>query len=174
MGNVTNKPKLLIVGHARHGKDTVAQILADGWDFKFQSSSLAAAEIVVYPELKKIYDYQTLEECFNDRVNHRAEWKELITDYNSEDRTRLAREILVDNNIYVGMRCHKELASCVAQGLFDAIVWVDASYRKEPEPVSSNTITKQMADYVIDNNGSITGLINETFKFMKWFYAQNS
>jgi dephospho-CoA kinase len=166
------KPKILIVGHARHGKDTVAQILADGWDFKFQSSSLAAAEIVVFPVLSKIYGYETVEECFNDRVNHRAEWKDLITEYNSEDRTKLAKQILEDNNIYVGMRCKYELATCRANGLFDVIVWVGAEYRKEPEPTSSNTITKEMADYVIDNNGSITDLVLETFKFMKWYYTK--
>jgi dephospho-CoA kinase len=170
MANVT-KPRILVVGYARHGKDTVAQILADGWDFQFCSSSLAAAEIVVYPTLAPIYGYETLEECFNDRVNHRAEWKDLITEYNSQDRTKLAKEILEKNNIYVGMRCKYELAACRAQGLFDVIVWVDGSYRKEPEHISSNTITKQMADYVIDNNGSVNDLVIETFKFMKWYYS---
>jgi dephospho-CoA kinase len=164
--NINDLPKILIVGHARAGKDTVAQILADGWGFKFQSSSWAACEKVVFPKIKHLYGYETIEECFNDRVNHRAEWKDLISEYNEVDRTRLARDILEDSNIYVGLRCEKELKA--SHTLFDAIVWVDASYRKEPEPKSSNTITMDMADYVIDNNGSINDLIIETFKFMKW------
>ena len=33
-------------------------------------------------------------ECFEDRVNHRSEWFDLITNYNKEDRTRLTKEIL--------------------------------------------------------------------------------
>ena len=32
-------PKLLIIGHARHGKDTVAEILRDTHGYDFVSSS---------------------------------------------------------------------------------------------------------------------------------------
>lgn len=172
-----SKPKLLIIGHARHGKDTVAQILKDGWGLNFCSSSFAAAEKVVMPkmldETGKPF-YNTVEECFADRVNHRATWKNLITEYNTPDKTRLAREIMTENDIYVGMRCHIELGECWINRVFDAIVWVDASYRKEPEPLSSNTITKDRADYVIDNNGSMNDLILETFKMMRWLNWQNT
>jgi len=168
---IINKPKILVVGHARHGKDTVAQILKDGWGLNFCSSSYAAAEKVVFPVLSKEYGYTTLEECYADRVNHRSEWKALITEYNAFDKTRLAKEIMSENDIYVGMRCHKELGACVEAKIFDHIVWVDASYRKEPEPISSNTIKKENADYVLDNNGSMNDLILETFKFMRRVYA---
>lgn len=164
------KPKLLIIGHARWGKDSVAQILKDGWGLDFCSSSMAAAEKVVIPKLVdgegKPF-YSSVEECFADRVNHRATWKNLITEYNTPDKTRLAREIMAENDIYVGMRCHLELEECIRGGVFDHIIWVDASYRKEPEPLSSNTITRDYADYVIDNNGSMSDLILETFKMMR-------
>jgi len=169
------KKKLLVIGHARHGKDTVAQILKDGWDLNFCSSSLAAAEKVIMPKLMKDSfgnPYNSVEDCFADRINHRATWKNLITEYNTPDKTRLAREIMTKNDIYVGMRCNIELGECRVCGLFDAIIWVDASYRKEPEPVSSNTITIDSADYIIDNNGSISDLILETFKMMRWLNCQ--
>lgn len=163
-----SKKKLLIIGQARHGKDSVGQILKDGWGYNFCSSSYAAAEKVVYPVLAPLYGYTTLEECYSDRVNHRSEWKDLITAYNTPQKAKLASEIMRNNDIYVGMRCHIELNACRTLNLFDAIVWVDASYRKEPEPLSSNTLTRDMADYVIDNNGSVNDLILETFKFMRW------
>lgn len=163
-----SKKKLLIIGQARHGKDSVGQILKDGWGYNFCSSSYAAAEKVVFPVLSPIYGYTTLEECYSDRVNHRSEWKDLITAYNTPQKAKLACEIMKTNDIYVGMRCHLELSSCRMLDLFNAVVWVDASYRKEPEPTSSNTITRDMADYVIDNNGSINELIVEVFKFMRW------
>lgn len=165
---MTSKAKILIIGQARHGKDTVGQILKDGWGYNFQSSSYAAAEKVVYPVLQPKYGYTSLEEAYADRVNHRSEWKELITAYNTPDKTRLAWEIMESNDAYIGMRCKYELAACRTAGLFDHIVWVDASYRKEPEPLSSNTLTRGMADYVIDNNGSVNDLILEVFKFMRW------
>lgn len=163
-----NKPKLLVVGHARHGKDTVGQMFKDGWGYNFCSSSYAAAEKVVFPVLAPLYGYKTLEECYTDRVNHRSEWKDLITSYNTPDKTRLAKEIMQHNEVYIGMRCIDELVQCKAKGIFDVIVWVDASYRKEPEPISSNTIPREVADYIIDNNGSIKDLVVEVYKFMRW------
>lgn len=162
------KKRLLIIGAARHGKDSVCQILKDGWGYDFVSSSMAALEKVIYPVLQPKYGYTSLEEAYEDRVNHRAEWKELITAYNTPQKARLAREIMQDNDIYCGMRCVNELDACVTLRLFDHIVWVDASYRKEPEPVSSNTLTRDVADYVIDNNGNPHDLIVEVFKFMRW------
>lgn len=167
-----SKKKILIVGYARHGKDCVAQILKDGWGYEFCSSSVAAAEKVVYPVLAPKYGYTDLYQCYSDRMSHRAEWKELITAYNTPDKTRLAREIMKYNDIYVGMRCCEELEVCRQEGIFDCIVWVDASYRKEPEPISSNTLTRDVADYIIDNNGNLNDLIIETFRFMRWLNQQ--
>lgn len=160
---------MLIIGHARHGKDTVAQILKDGWGLEFCSSSYAAAEKVVFPVLAPIYGYETIDECYTDRVNHRAEWKDLITAYNSPDKTRLAREIMEKNDIYVGMRCYEELEACVEDCIFSHVVWVDGCYRKDPEPYSSNTIpaNHQYIQHYVENNGSIHDLVLECFKLMK-------
>src|SRR5690606_30083610 len=108
-GNIMNKeikhlPKLLVVGHMRHGKDTFAEILRDHYGLKFESSSQAAADIFIYEALKDKYGYKTSEECFEDRVNHRQEWYEMICEYNIEDRARLAKGILERADCYVGMR----------------------------------------------------------------------
>jgi len=70
-------PKLLIIGHARHGKDTLAELLRDTFELKFVSSSQAASDIFIFDELKDKYGYTTPEECFEDRVNHRAEWYDM-------------------------------------------------------------------------------------------------
>ncbi len=164
------KPKLLILGNARHGKDTFAQILADCWGLKFCSSSLFCAEKVIMPVLAEKYGYKTVQECFDDRVNHRAEWKELIFSYNQPDLTRLSKSILAENDVYVGMREIKELEACKAEGLFDLIVWVDDGYRKPPEDRSSMTITRNMADYVVWNSGDINNLILEAAKMMRFYY----
>lgn len=119
--------KLLILGKARHGKDTLAEILRDFHGIDFKSSSMFCAEKVVYPVLKEKYGYETVEECYKDRVNHREEWARLIEGYNLPDRARLAREILEESQCYVGMRSQEEFDE--ARKLFDYIIWVDASLR---------------------------------------------
>lgn len=165
-------PKILVIGHARHGKDVVGLILKDGWGLKASSSSLFAAEKVVYPELKDKFNYHSVEECFEDRLNCRPLWKQLISEYNYHDKTRLAKEILKENDIYIGMRCHLELEEAKRQKLFDSIVWVDSGYRKDPEPSNSITVTRGMADYVIDNNGDLNQLVIEVFKFMRYLNSK--
>ena len=145
-------PKLLIIGNMRHGKDTMAEILQSEFGMKFKSSSEAAAEIFIYDELKEKYGYETPFECFEDRVNHRSEWYNLICGYNLEDKAKLAKGILEHADCYVGMRDSGEIKECIKQKLFDLIIWVDASERLPLEDTSSFNITKSDADVIIENN----------------------
>lgn len=147
-------PTLLLVGHARHGKDSLAEILQEHFGLKFKSSSEAAAEIFIYDELKDKYGYKTPFECFEDRVNHRSEWYELICGYNSVDKAKLAKGILEYADCYVGMRDSGEIKECIKQKLFDLIIWVDASGRLPLEDTTSFNITKSDADIIIENNDS--------------------
>lgn len=159
------KPKILILGHKRHGKDTMAEILRDNFDFSFQSSSMAAAEIFLFDMLNgPLWDmnYNTIGECFEDRINHRPLWYHLISAYNSVDKMRLAREILSNNNCYVGMRNHAELEA--AKGLFDLIIWVDAGERLPLESSSSMTGVISQADIVIQNNGTLEEFTEKVIK----------
>lgn len=146
--------KFLIIGHARHGKDTLAELLNKEFGLKFASSSQAAADIFIFDELKEKYSYETSEQCFEDRINHRAEWYDMICDYNKEDRAKLAKGILERTDCYVGMRDRGEIIECVKQGLFDLIIWVDASERLPLESPDSFNIDESCADIIIDNNGT--------------------
>jgi len=146
--------KILILGHGRHGKDTVAEMLRDRAGITFKSSSEAAAEIAVFPALSARHGYQTPAECFADRTNHRAEWKELITAYNTPDKGKLCREILETSDCYVGMRCPLELAA--TRHLFGLILWVDASGRVPTDP--SMGIERDQNMLLIDNNGTPSDL----------------
>ena len=49
-------PKLIIIGHGRHGKDTVCEILRDKYNFKFISSSQYCSEKVIFPILSPNID----------------------------------------------------------------------------------------------------------------------
>ena len=156
--------KLLIIGHARHGKDTVAEMLSKNFGLTSKASSMAASEIFIYDLLKEKYGYKTPEECFEDRVNHRAEWYDLIVEYNSEDRTRLASKILERYDIYTGMRNSIEIEKCQEKGLFDFVIGVYDG-RKPHEPKDSFNIDLwEAADFVIPNGGTLEQLEDKVGK----------
>ena len=140
--------KILILGHGAHGKDTIAEYLSEFTGLRFESSSSAACRAAVFPTLSKLYGYQTIGQCFSDRRNHRQEWKELITAYNTPDKGRLCKEILEVYDGYIGMRCHEEFAA--VRHLFNWVLWVDASKRCPDD--ESMTIQKDNDMVVIDNN----------------------
>ena len=142
-------PKLMVCGHSRHGKDTFCELMKP---WSFVSSSMFVAEAAVYPQLKILYGYKSLEQCYDDRHNHRIEWHELIKVYNSQDRARLPRELYSEYDIYCGLRSDEEFFAAQDEGLFVLSIWVDASERLPPESIDSCTITKNMCDIVIENN----------------------
>lgn len=148
-----NKPKLLITGYRQHGKDTVADILGE-YGFTKQDSSRKALEIFLFEKLAPKYGYKSLDEAYEDRVNHRSEWYEEIKAYNTPDKCRLARQIMAESDIYVGMRDKEEIIACKEEGIFDWIIWVDASKRKPPEDLSSCTVSQEDAHIILDNNRS--------------------
>jgi hypothetical protein len=153
------KLKLMILGYARHGKDTVAEILTKNHGLTFANSSYEAGRKVMMPYFESIgIFYKDFKECYADRVNHRAEWFEQISAYNTPDRARLAREIYAESDVYVGIRSRAEFDAIKKEGLFQYAIWVDRSKHVAPEPASSNNIDISAADYVIDNNGTLEQL----------------
>ncbi len=150
-----NNPTLLIIGHGRAGKDEAAEFWERHFNFKAKSSSLAAAEIFIYDALKEKYGYKSFNKCYQDRHMHRAEWYDLVCDYNKYDRTRLAREIVKKTGSYIGMRDRSEILACMSEGIFDLVIWVDAGDRIDPEDNSSFNITTDLADIIIENNGTL-------------------
>lgn len=145
--------KILILGHGRHGKDTVAEYLRDHHRLSFRSSSLFLAETVVRPALVAhglVYD--TLDACYEDRVNHRCLWRDIILAYNTDDLSRLARAVLEVSDCYVGMRSIEEYRA--SRRLFDVVMWVDAAARGLPDDPSLS-IGFEPDMVLIDNNGSL-------------------
>lgn len=164
---LNRKPRIMVIGHGRHGKDTVCEILQTHYHLSFTSSSLIAAEHIIYPLVSD--RYSSIEECFNDRHNHRTLWYDLITDYTKEDKTRLGRVIYNNHDIYCGVRSASELWAINKANLYDLCIWVDAMERCEPEDTSSITVTKDMADVVIDNNGPLHELLSQVKNVMRDF-----
>lgn len=162
-------PRLLVIGHGRHGKDTVCEILQKTYGFSFENSSNFCNKRFVYQMLKDRYGYNSPKECFQDRHNHRAEWYNAICEYNGLDGAKLGREIFAEHDIYCGLRNKREFHAMRNSGVFDYAIWVDRSDHLPLESKTSMTLEPWMADYVIDNNGSLEELqfnISQLMRFL--------
>ena len=156
--------KLCIIGNMRHGKDSVAEMLQKQYGYTFESSSQAAARIFIYDKLKDLYGYTSPEQCFEDRVNHRKEWYDMICEYNLHDKAALARDIMLHSDIYVGMRSNEELEVCLSEGIFDLVIGV-FDPRKPLESLESNNIDFWgKADIVIPNAGTLEDLGDRVYQ----------
>jgi dephospho-CoA kinase len=148
--------KLFVVGHGRHGKDTVAEFIQKNYGLTFESSSMFCAEHVVTPWLEKLgITYDSLEACYEDRVNHRQDWYEAIRAYNKEDESKLSRAIFAKYDMYVGIRSRVEFLE--ARHFSDLSIWVEASDRW-PDIDPTCKILQEDCDVIIDNNGTIEEL----------------
>jgi hypothetical protein len=150
-------PKLLVVGHGRHGKDTVCEML-EAYGYKFQSSSKFCSELFIFKDLKDKYGYTDEEECYNDRHNHRTEWYNMIHDYCRDDLAKLGRNLFTEHDIYCGLRNRREFFAMQNEEIFDYAIWVDRSDHEPLEDPSSMSIEQWMCDYTVDNNGDLNRL----------------
>ena len=150
-------PKLLIVGHGRHGKDTVCELL-ENYGYKFKSSSKFCSELFIFNDLKDKYGYKDEEECYNDRHTHRTEWFNMIHDYCKDDLAKLGRNLFANHDIYCGLRNKKEFFAMQNEEIFDYAVWVDRTDYLPLEDSSSMSIEQWMCNYTIDNNGDLARL----------------
>ena len=124
--------KFIVTGYSRHGKDEVAAFLAKSMDSSFESSShwmlhnhlwelrgVATDSGVESPlvvinkggtEESEELDYQTLEDMYEDRDNHREWWKDMIKEINTlNGLDYLGSNILTAHDIYCGLRDFEEL-----------------------------------------------------------------
>ena len=150
-------PKLLVVGHGRHGKDTVCEVLED-YGYTFQSSSKFCSELFIFNDLKDKYKYKDEEDCFEDRHNHRTEWYDMIHNYCKDDLARLGRNLFAEHDIYCGLRNKREFFAMQNEQIFDYAIWVDRTDHLPLESKTSMSIEQWMCDYTIDNNGDLARL----------------
>lgn len=145
------KKKLIVTGHAHHGKDTFCEMLEELFGYRSVSSS-AFMSPFIFEKIGKLYGYKNLEECWNDKKNHRKEWFDIIVEYNTPDLSRLGREIFREHEIYNGIRNITEFDALKNKGLYDLSIWIDSSERLPAENSSSMTISMEDCDLVFDNN----------------------
>ena len=155
--------RLLIIGHGRHGKDTVGDILRDNYGLRAVSSSEFAAQKAVFPLVSDLYpDWRA---AYADRHAHRDLWFHAIRAYNLRPGKMLAEQILERHDIYTGMRSRDEFER--SRHVFDLVVWVDASRRLPPEPGGSMELSSGDAGWIVDNNGAPDALPGEVGKMLR-------
>ena len=163
---------IVILGHGQHGKSTVAHMLFQKHHLISRDSSIVSAEIFLYDMLKDEYGYSTLRECYNDRINHRQEWYDLIYAYNIP-KTRLAEEIFSNSDIYVGMRSNDELQASLKESIIYLILGV-YDYRKPLESKESFDINIwESCDFIIPNSGSKGDLEKRVNKLEPLLFIKN-
>jgi len=158
--------KILILGHARHGKDTVAELLVKYMPhLSFTSSSLFAAERV--PKLVELSkNYTSTIAMFEDRHGCREFWRKAIVEYNTPDKGRLCSEILEEHDIYVGMRDKEEYEA--TKHLFDHIIYVDANPRITSVEATMNIEYDEDTMTGIINGGTLNQLDYLVDRFSKY------
>lgn len=146
--------RIIICGHSRHGKDTLAEILKLQFGLKFQTSSFTARD-EVFTNCKLLQSkYKNPIDAWENRHAHRQEWFDGISRICGHDDTALANKIFSDAEVYCGMRRIEELRACQQRWPEVVAMWVDASDRLPLESDKSNTITKDHCEFTIHNNGT--------------------
>lgn len=169
--------KICVIGHAGCGKDTVCELLRDMWGLRFVSATDMMIERIIYPCLGPIYSNQESDKpasqhlVINDLRKNKDDWRtlwfELTRFYNRHDPARHIRNVMEVSDICCGVRDRKELDAAKEDGMFDLVVWVDASDRVEDEPTSSITVSAGDADFVLNNNGTEVALVDEVINMME-------
>lgn len=158
--------KVCLIGASQHGKDTVGKLIEKHSDLKCTASSEAALELFLFDILSAKHGYKTIQEAYENRHKNRKEWFESIQQYNKEDKTRLAREVMKKGSVYVGMRDPDELHACLEENVFDLTLGI-FDPRKPLETHSKVTSALDDSDYVIYNDRNLEHLENEVIKFLQ-------
>ena len=156
------KNKLIITGHARHGKDTVAELLHKNHGMTYKSPTQFIAEEMIVKRNFGNLGYTNVSDAIKHRGEHREVWFNAFSEYNKDFKGRLVTEILAEHDVYCGLRCKEELYSACEYllketGVRPIVLWVERN-EYPPEDKSSNTITVHDTDYILWNSGTLKDL----------------
>lgn len=155
-----NCPKLLIVGYGRHGKDYAAEALSVITHLRYGGSTSWAA----LPDMSAYLGVHP-QVAWERRHQHRKEWYDHCNELRSKDPLTLVRRVLACADIVCGIRDKVELQACRESGIFEKIIWVDASLR-HPGVDPTVTFGPEDCDMVVYNN-----LDREAFNFQLFILA---
>lgn len=150
---------LLIVGHGRGGKDTVAQFLHGRGNLRCAGSFSWFALPFIAAALK-----EPEQKCWEERHAKRQFWFEFCNALRANDPLFLARRALQKGNVVTGLRDRVEMDAAKASGLFSAILWVE----RPGIPVDPTVkFTREDATDMLINDGSLEELEKNSVEWAK-------
>lgn len=153
------KLKIMVIGHSRHGKGTVCAML-EQLGYTTTSSSWHACHRWLFEQIQNDVNmptYNSMEECYADRSNHRNYWKVSIKDFNLQwGLTMLGRSIYDSHNIYDGCRDRQEFDAIKGAQMFDICVWVINPYKTITEEME---LSEADSDFILHNDGKLAKLM---------------
>jgi hypothetical protein len=141
--------KLAICGPGRAGKDECGRWFAEHTPLRYSKSTsqviapFAAAHLGL-----------SVEEAFRRRHEDRDLWFKLGCELRRDDPAYLAREVLRDGDLVVGVRDRAEMEATIREGLVSLVIWIDRDVPVDP----TLTYGRELADMVIENRWSLADL----------------
>jgi len=152
---------LAICGPGRCGKDTAMQWLEEHTTLRCAGSTSEAAAPMVFDHIGRDHGYTSVQECWEDRHNHRELWAKLIWDYNKPFGIRLYHDMLKESDMLNGIRRAGELQALLERGMIDLVVWIHRDVPDDP----SLEMPMDVADVVIPNTGSLSDFYSKLERF---------
>ena len=147
--------KLSISGYGEHGKDELAKILKRISILKYTKSTSAYVKDEMFEYMKKLgFQYKDVEECYDDRINHREKWARFIDDFNEEDPARLYKRCLKDQDILTGVRRKHEFEAVKALDVIDICIWVERKNFHKND--TTQTYGPELCDMIILNDDLVS------------------
>ena len=131
----TPKPKIAILGYSGAGKDTMAELLRDWYGYAYTQATKFILENFLWSEFSLHSKYNTFEEAYEDRINCRQLWYDMICEINKKDPATIANTVYAESDIYCGIRSWKELEA--AYDTIDRIYWINCGERISVESGSN-------------------------------------
>lgn len=157
--------KLLILGHARHGKDTVLELLRADHGFQYRPATSIICEQIVYPVLAPLYPGGPVQ-CEADKDGHRQTWFDLVRAHlATHGQDWLVRETLKHGDLFAGTRSRSEYEA--TRHLFDFILWVERKGYPE-EPSTSMELERRDAHFTIYNDAGLANLRSGVDAAVSW------
>jgi len=135
--------KLIVCGHAGHGKDYVSERLANALNITYSSSTAFVASALNIMHL------------LEDKDSNRVRLYNAIRTYTQNDPSRLVRELFELYDIYCGLRSAEELKA--SKPLSSLVIWVHRP--GFPPEGDSNKIIPEMCDITLINDYQVESRI---------------
>lgn len=140
--------KILVVGHAQHGKDTVCEEIAaaTGLDNAGTTSVYLARFVAERDGVSEAEAYANRRRSEADR----QKWRAIGDEIRATDPALLVRMAFAAGDVSGGCRGLPEIRAVRNEGIANLIVWVDAFPRVGPDITME--FGKEWADVILDNS----------------------